>query len=312
MRLIPPLSKTVSKIMSKTMSKTGAQETVWRVRLTTSTKAAPRYAEALEDFCPTVSWIDTDEDGVVEVEGISEEKLDQKAIRAALKASSSEAVGPIVFEPLPQQDWLQLSFQSFPPKPLGRFWIYGSHETQKPPAGCWPLMIDAATAFGSGEHPTTAGCLAEIERLSKRRKFKNVLDMGTGSGILAIAAVRAMGAHVTAVDIDPESIRVTRNHGAANHLQNFLSLQAGPGYRTPLARQNAPYDLILCNILARPLRIMAKQAVAQLAPGGVIVLAGLLNTQANSVIEAYRTQGLKLLKRTPRQEWTILVMQKAR
>lgn len=283
---------------------------IWRVRLTTTTAAAPKYAEALEAFCPTVSWIDTDEDGVVEVEGIAEEKLDGKLITSVLKKAVNQNLPKIIIEPLPQQDWLQLSFQSFPPKPLGRYWIYGSHETRKPPAGCWPLMIDAATAFGSGEHPTTAGCLAEIERLSKRHKFSNVLDMGTGSGILAIAAVRAMGSRVTAVDIDPESIRVTRNHGIANRLQNFMRLMPGPGYRTPLSRQNAPYDLILCNILARPLRVMAKQAIAQLAPGGVIVLAGLLNTQANSVIEAYRSQGLRLLRRRARNEWTILTLEK--
>lgn len=289
------------------MSKTVA----WRVRLTTSTTAAQRYAEALEEFCPTVSWIDTDEDGVVEVEGISEEKLDGKVITPSLRKAVNQPLPKVTIEPLPQQDWLQMSYQSFPPKPLGRFWIYGSHVTEPPPAGSFPLMIDAATAFGSGEHPTTAGCLATIEQLAKRRRFKNVLDMGTGSGILAIAAVRAMGARVTAIDIDPESIRVTRNHGTANRLQNFLKLQPGPGYRTPLSRRHAPYDLILCNILARPLRLMARQAIAQLAPGGVIVLAGLLNTQANSVIEAYRSQGLTLLKRVARQEWTILTMQKA-
>ncbi len=294
MRFIAAMSKTVA----------------WRVRLTTSTTAAPKYAEALEDFCPTVSWIDTDEDGVVEVEGISEEKLDEKAITAALKGAVSQKLPAVIFEPLPEQDWLQLSYQSFPPKPLGRFWIYGSHETAQPPAGSYPLMIDAATAFGSGEHPTTAGCLGMIEELAKRQNFSNVLDMGTGSGILAIAAVRAMGCKVTAIDIDPESIRVTHNHGVANGLQNFLQLADGPGYNTPLSRQNAPYDLILCNILARPLREMAKDAVGQLAPGGIIVLAGLLNTQARAVIEAYRSQGLTLLKKVRREEWTILTLQK--
>lgn len=292
------------------MSKTSPTPGVWRVRLTTTTSAAPLYALALEEFCPTVSWIDTDEDGVVEVEGINEGELERTTIVAALKAAVKQPLPEVTIEPLPDQDWLQLSYQSFPPKPLGRFWIYGSHTTEEPPAGSWPLMIDAATAFGSGEHPTTAGCLATIEELSKQRRFDNILDMGTGSGILAIAAIRAFGVPVTAIDIDPESIRVTHNHGVANHLQNFLHLQDGPGYETPLVRQRAPYDLILCNILARPLRMMAKAAVQVLAPGGVIVLAGLLNTQANSVIEAYRNQGLTLVSRVAREEWTILTLQK--
>lgn len=278
---------------------------VWQIRLTTTTQHAPAYAAALENFCPTVSWMDTDEDGVVEVDGITEEQPNDKAILAALKAAHSP-VPKVSIAPLVQQDWLQLSYQSFPPKVLGRYWIHGSHATERPPAGSWPLQIDAATAFGSGEHPTTAGCLGFIERITKRKTFKHVLDMGTGSGILAIAALRAGVRDVTAIDIDPESIRMTAIHGKANRLLSRLRLQAGPGYATPLVQQRAPYDLILCNILARPLRVMAKAAARVIAKGGTIILAGLLTTQATSVISAYRSQGFILKTREARGEWTIL------
>jgi ribosomal protein L11 methyltransferase len=286
-----------------------SKPSVWRIRLTTSTTRAPAYAQALEEFCPTVSWIDTDEDGVVEVEGITEEAPDKKAILAAL-SRAHKPLPEVEIGPLPQQDWLALSYQSFPPKPLGRYWIHGSHITQPPPAGSWPLQIDAATAFGSGEHPTTAGCLHALEQQGKRRKTRRALDMGTGSGILAIGALRSGAREVVGIDIDPESIRVTANHGRANRLTSRLKLQAGPGYHTPLVRKLGKYDLILCNILARPLRQMAPAARRSLKKGGHIILAGLLNTQAAGVINAYRAQGFKLLRRTARQEWTILEMTK--
>jgi ribosomal protein L11 methyltransferase len=282
---------------------------IWQIRLVTSTTHAPKYAGVLEDFCPTVSWMDTDEDGVVEVDGICESKPDTAAILAALKAAHSP-VPKVTIAPLVQQDWLQLSYQSFPPKPLGRFWIHGSHATEKPPAGGWPLQIDAATAFGSGEHPTTAGCLGFIERITKRNSFRHVLDMGTGSGILAIAALRAGVPQVTAIDIDPESIRMTAIHGSANHVRSRLHLQAGPGYATPLVQKKAPYDLILCNILARPLRVMAKAAARVIAKGGTIILAGLLITQAPSVISAYRSQGFILKTKQARGEWMILELER--
>ncbi len=284
---------------------------IYRIVFTTSTTSAKAYADALEAFCPTVSWIDTDEDGIVEVEGILEGQPDEKAVLAALKAAVKGKLPPVTIETLPDVNWLELSYQSFPPKFLGRFWIYGCHITEKPPKDSWPLQIDAATAFGSGEHPTTAGCLEAIEELAQgRKKFANVLDMGTGSGILAIAAARAMKSTVTAIDIDPESIRVTKNHGKANRLSSYLKLQAGPGYQAPLVAKNGPYDLILCNILAEPLKVMAPDARAALKKNGLIVLAGLLNTQAAGVLAAYRKQGFTLIKRRKREEWTILTLQR--
>ena len=291
------------------MMTTDTPPEIWRIRLTADTVTAKGYAEALEAFCPTVSWVDTYEEGVVEVEGILEEEPNRAAVMAALMAAH-QPVPPVEIELLPPLDWLQMSYQSFPPKTLGRYWIHGSHIQERHPAGLWPLMIDAATAFGSGEHPTTAGCLGAIERIYKRQKFVNVLDMGTGSGILAIAAVRAGRSRMTAIDIDPESIRVTRNHARGNKILPHFRLQAGAGYKTPLVHQNAPYDLILCNILARPLCQMSAEAGRVIKQGGTIILAGLLNTQARMVINAYRRQGFALVKQVKKEEWSILEMRK--
>jgi len=282
---------------------------MWRITLVTDTRTAPRYAEALETLCPTVSWIDTDEDGQVEVEAISEEKPVRAVVEKLLKAAHTP-LPQVTIAPLPDTDWLTLSFQSFPPKQLGRFWIHGSHVTTPPPAGSWPLQIDAATAFGSGEHPTTAGCLAALEQLSKSCRFRNILDMGTGSGILAIAAARIFGSRVTAVDIDPESIRVTKNHAEANTVLRHLHLEAGDGFKSPLARRHAPYDLLLANILARPLRLMARDGASLVRQNGYIVLAGLLDTQVNLVLEAWRKQGCRLVRKLKRGEWTILILRK--
>jgi ribosomal protein L11 methyltransferase len=284
---------------------------VWRIALTTSTAKAALYAEALEELCPTVSWIDTDEDGVVEVEALAEFKPDRAEVERLLRAVVAEDLPPVTIEPLEHQDWLELSYQSFPPRTLGRFWIYGSHITDAPPAGLWPLMIDAATAFGSGEHPTTAGCLLAIEELHRLGPKTNILDMGTGSGILAVAAARVWeNARITAIDIDPESIRVTRNHATANNVLHHMELAAGDGFNTELALAHQPYDLILANILAGPLTEMAPAGAAQLASGGHVVLAGLLETQAEMVLAAWQAQGLKLLNKWQRGEWTILMLQK--
>ena len=284
---------------------------MWRITFTTNTRLAPACAEALEAFCPTVSWIDSDEDGLVEVEGICEEEPDQTTVMQSLTAVAGSELPPVTIEPLPDTDWLTLSYQSFPPKSLGRFWIYGCHITEAPPEGAWPLQIDAATAFGSGEHPTTAGCLHAIETLEKTHQFKNILDMGTGSGILAIAATRAWTGQITAIDIDPESIRVTRTHAEANGVESRIALQAGDGFAAPLSVQNAPYDLLLANILAGPLCEMAPAGAAQVQSGGFIVLAGLLATQAPMVIDAWAAQGCTVTTSETIGEWTILTLQKS-
>ena len=296
---------------------------VWRIRLVTGTAMAACYAAALEELCSTVSWIDMDEDGLVEVEAITEEgEPDRETVMHCLQtvAEGAGVVLPEVrIEPLPDEDWLAMSYRSFPPRTLGRYWIYGSHVTEDVPEGLWPLMIDAATAFGSGEHPTTAGCLLAIERLADevasgaREKIVTVLDMGTGSGILSVAAVRAFGAgvRVTAVDIDPESIRMTGEHARANGVASFIAMEAGDGFNTPVARANAPYDLLLANILAGPLCEMAEAGAAVVKADGVIVLAGLLNTQAEAVIAAWAAQGCSLVSREEREEWTILVLVKS-
>lgn len=211
-----------------------------------------------------------------------------------------------VIEAVPETNWLEQSYRQFPPFNIGPFFIYGSHFTDPPPAGLIPLQIDAATAFGSGEHGTTSGCLLLLDQL-KTAGFNpgTVLDMGCGSGILAIAARRLWEAPVLAVDIDPESVRVTHLHASANHVD--LKAVAGAGF----AVVDQSYDLIIANILPVPLKEMAKDLVAHLNQNGYVILSGMLLDQGMDVLSVYKPLGMTLHTRLDRGEWTALLLQKS-
>lgn len=215
-------------------------------------------------------------------------------------------------EALPEKDWLRHVYDNFPPVTVGRFFIYGSHYTGEKPSALVPLQIDAATAFGSGEHETTKACLLAFEELQKRgHSFKNALDMGCGSGILSIGMTKIWPEiKVYAVDIDPESVIVTNRHAAMNGAQNAVCAQAGDGYATPLCLHNKPYDLIAANILAGPLIAMAPALAQALAPKGFCVLSGLLGRQATDVTAAHIATGLEPIHSIALGDWRALVFQK--
>lgn len=212
---------------------------------------------------------------------------------------------------LPEKNWLQHVHDNFPPVTVGRFFIRGSHFKGKTPKGLTALHIDAATAFGSGEHQTTKGCMLAFDWLAERHVAKNALDMGCGSGILAIAIKKIWPkARLTAVDIDPESVKVTKRHARMNKVP--LKAAAGDGYRTPLALTNKPYDLIAANILAGPLIAMAPSARRALGKGGFVVLSGLLKRQAGDVKKSYEKQGMQLVHQIPEGDWMTLVLHRPR
>lgn len=216
----------------------------------------------------------------------------------------------IHIEKLPEKDWLRHVHENFPPLSVGRFYIYGSHVEGDKPQGLIPLQIDAATAFGSGEHETTKGCLLAFEWLAAHgHVFNNALDMGCGSGILAIAMQKIWpDIKLLAVDIDAESIIVTRRHAEMNNA--VLEAIADDGYNAPQVPQRAPYDLIAANILAGPLIAMAPDLDRSLAPGGFCVLSGLLARQEQDVTAAHTALGLKLVHKIEINDWRALVLQK--
>jgi ribosomal protein L11 methyltransferase len=209
--------------------------------------------------------------------------------------------------PLPQKDWVAVVYRDFPALELGRFYIYGSHIQEPLPHHLIPLQIDAATAFGSGQHESTEGCLKALSLLAEQNTFQNPFDMGCGSGILALAMACLWKTPVFACDNDPEAVRVTFENARINHLEHFITPCVSEGFEKIKGKI---FDIITANILAGPLCQMAKDAAQTIVPGGYIILAGLLNRQAEDVIDAYRSVGMKLVDQLFIGDWSTLIMRK--
>jgi len=208
-------------------------------------------------------------------------------------------------------NWLEHSYKQFAPFSVGEFFIYGSHYDKTPPTGKIPLLIDAATAFGSGEHGTTAGCLRALLVLQDDGfKPRKVLDMGTGSGILAVAAVKLWSVPALAVDIDQESVEVAARHAAMNGTGTAITCICGDGFATPEVAQQGPFDLVLANILSRPLIEMSDALCAATKPGGRIILSGMIDDQGAEVQAAYEKLGCRTLRHFSQSGWTALLLEK--
>jgi ribosomal protein L11 methyltransferase len=215
---------------------------------------------------------------------------------------------------LPETDWVAESQKSLPPIIAGRFRIRGSHVTEPPPPGAFDLLIDANAAFGTGRHETTRGCLLALQDLVKRcppnRPVSPVLDMGCGSGVLAMAAAKLRPCLVLGVDNDAPSIDVARQNVRANGVGDAVSLICADGFRDARVAQAGPFALIFANILAEPLCRMAREVARHLAPGGFVILSGLLTTQERQVQARYRAAGLTLCHRYRLAEWSTLVLKR--
>lgn len=207
-------------------------------------------------------------------------------------------------------DWVTQVQKDFPPFTLGRFYVYGSHAKHTVPANHHPLLIDAVAAFGTGEHATTAGCLLALEGVKRTRPYVNkVLDMGCGTVILGIGAARLWkAATIEACDNDPMAVRVSRINLKANQIAARSKAWVSDGYKHRPIQKLPPQEVIVANILARPLMKMARDAVRKLRGDGTLILSGLLNEQENMVLTAHRAQGLYLKKRIRRGKWSILVL----
>lgn len=213
---------------------------------------------------------------------------------------------------LPDTDWIKLSQEGLPPVRAGRFFVYGAHDQGKVPPGVLPIRIEAGLAFGTGHHETTALCLATLSDLAKRRRFENVLDLGCGTGLLAIGAAKLWRKRVIASDIDPVAVEVTKENARANGEASLVSAMVADGLGHPTLAAHAPYDLIVANILAGPLTRLAPSVGAALSPGAWLVLSGILRWQENTVLGFYRAQGLILRHIARENAWSALVLQKPR
>lgn len=216
-------------------------------------------------------------------------------------------------EKLENKNWLTENVIKFAPIEAGKFCIYGIHEKQAPQTDKLKIKIYAATAFGSG-HQTTKSCLQALSDLADNNAaHQKILDMGTGSGILALAAARVWQEdqpHITAVDIDDEAVRVTTQNAFDNKLENYLDVALSDGYNSDLVKNNAPYDIIFANILARPLIEMAPQLAEHLKPGGFCILSGFVDDQIDWVVSAHKDQGLTTVKTYDIDNWHAVLMEK--
>jgi ribosomal protein L11 methyltransferase len=267
----------------------------------------------LDDWADAVSAFETAPEEW-RIEAYQEAPLlsaDLDAQLALAAAAAGGSVAELGEESLPARDWLAENRLSFPPLRVGRFFVYGSHHTGDVPTGAIGIAVDAATAFGTGEHPSTRGCLVALERLARQHRFRMPLDIGTGTGILSIAAAKLLHRKVLAGDIDPRAICVARHNAARNGVTRLVQSRVAPGYRDRFIRKSR-YDLILSNILARPLAEMAPNLARRLAPGGRAVLSGLLRRQEAIVLAPHRSCGVVLDHRLVIDGWSTLVMRRSR
>jgi ribosomal protein L11 methyltransferase len=237
---------------------------------------------------------------------------DEASIRDLVSLASDDTVAAsIVFDSIEAKDWVKESLKGLVPVRAGRFIVHGQHDRDQVRPNQLGIEIEAALAFGTGHHGTTRGCLIYLDYVLRAKAPKRMLDLGTGTGVLAIAAAKATKRRVLATDIDPMSVKVARENMRLNGVGNLVDTVCATGFSSPAFGDRAPFDLILANILANPLRAMSTDMTRHLTRNGMVILSGLLPHQAMSVIAAYRARGLVLRKHQIVEGWSSLLMQRA-
>jgi ribosomal protein L11 methyltransferase len=278
----------------------------------TGEDAAYALAEALEDLSPEPTGVGVfeieDGSGLWEVAVYFMERPDAGAL-AVLSALHNAK--PFNISEIPEQDWVSKVQRELAPVEAGRFFVYGSHDADKVPDDKIPLLIDAAMAFGTGHHGTTKGCLEAFDRLlSDGFAGKNILDIGCGTAVLAMAAAKALPDPVLASDIDPVAVEVAQANVISNGLRDRVNCIVAAGFGAAALQENGPYDLIFANILKAPLIGLAPDMGANIAEGGYAILSGILNEQADEVISVYKQNGFNLIESRVIVDWTTLIIGK--
>jgi ribosomal protein L11 methyltransferase len=227
-------------------------------------------------------------------------------------AAGDEVAQDITFDTVEAKDWVKATLEQLVPVRAGRFIVHGAHDRSKVPANKIGIEIEAALAFGTGHHGTTRGCLLLLDEVLKAYRPRRVLDVGTGTGVLAIAAAKALRIAVLASDIDPLAVRVAADNARLNGAGDWVETIRATGFSAPEFARRGPFDLALANILANPLKQMATPMARHLAPSALVILSGLLPPQAQGVISAYRARGLVLVRQIQIEGWSSLLLRKVR
>jgi ribosomal protein L11 methyltransferase len=236
---------------------------------------------------------------------------DQALLRELVtRAAGADIAKGIAFDTVEAKDWVKASLEDLVPVPAGRFVVHGQHDRDRVPPNKLGIEIEAALAFGTGHHGTTRGCLLLLDHVLKAFRPRRVLDLGTGTGVLAIAAAKALHEKILASDIDPPSVQVARENARLNVSGPLVQAIRATGFSAPQFAGRAPFDLVLANILANPLRQLATPMARHLAPSALVILSGLLTPQAPSVIAAYRARGLVPVRHLRIEGWSSLLLRK--
>lgn len=282
--------------------------------LTTLMGKAPAEALglAMEELMPEPTGVGVfeieDGSGLWEVGGYFTEAPDQAGL--ALLAVAFEAK-PFTVSELPETDWVAKVKRELTPVTAGRFFVYGSHDAELVPEGSEALLIEAAMAFGTGHHGTTQGCLRALDRLANDGVVcENVIDVGCGTAVLAMGASRIWPNPAMASDIDQVAVDVAEANVRVNNLEDRVICLEAAGFENPQIKAKAPFDLVFANILMAPLIDLAPDMARYLTKGGYAILSGILNEQADAVVEVYARNGINLIHREEIGEWTTLTLQK--
>jgi len=297
------------------MSEAETETGLWKASFVVPVAVAPIYLDALEEgFSPEPLAVSSSElpgGAYWMIEAYYDRAVRRRELAPALDRADRKAQGrhaDLQVVSLENRDWVKLSLEGLKPIETRRFFVHGGHDRGRARAPLMPIEIEAAQAFGTGHHATTFSCLQYVEELARVRRPARPLDLGTGSGLLAIALAKLHRVEVIGSDIDPVATRTATENARLNEVGPWCRFVTARGYRHPLLRSSAPYDLIVANILARPLMALAPETARHAAWGGDLVLSGILASQENMVANAFRAQGFRLIDRKPMSEWVTFHM----
>ena len=270
-------------------------------------RVADAIAECLDESCAVATFEQPDGHWRVDLHLAPE--LNEALVRDLVREAGGTAIADaLAVEHLHDRDWVAESLAGLTPVEAGRFFLHGAHHRALVPANRAAIEIEAALAFGTGHHGTTRGCLLALDRLLKAHKPHRILDVGTGSGVLAIAAAKARRRPVVASDIDRQATSAARGNARLNGAGPLVRVLQAAGLSARTIQAGAPYDLVFANILLEPLKRLARPIAQALAPGGRVILSGLLSSQGRTALAVYRAQGLALEARIALEGWTTLVL----